>query len=1160
MIDDTCIETIINKYFEQENILTNHQIESYDDYIDNILPSIISQFFPIELSFNDIAKANETKNEIGVDADPNENPVNNIKDISVNLSNISIEQPYYTENNGCSKIMTPNIARLRNFTYSLTVLVSVVIKIKLFQDNQVIELPIKTIDNVVLAKIPIIVKSKYCTYKRDINNECSLDPGGYSIINGNEKVLITQEKITPNLIQVYEVSKNTSKFSFVSEVRSSSDDTYGITKTISVKYTNKSNILDNKLYISLPHIKQDIPLFIIFRALGCISDKEIIYYIIDNNDTTSDKIMVKMLTSSLLEVNEYRTEYESLKYLSKYLNNSNTSFTVDMKINYCKNIIQREYLPHLKDNESKLYFTGLMVNKLLKCYLKIEKQSDRDSYFNKRLEPCGVLLGNLTIQAMNKIVKDMKNYITKEINSGVWSIHNKYSDIINDINITKIIKQNYIENILKGALATGNWGLKTNTNKQGVSQVLNRLTFMSTLSHLRRVSTPVDSTGKLIPPRKLHTTQWGYICPTETPEGQSVGVVKNLSMMCEITNFNPTDKIYDILEDYILHFESFNIFEYNKLDYTKLFINGNWVGFVEKANEVVEIFKQNRKNCYIHPHNSIYWDIQNYSIYIFTDRGRCIRPLFYVSESFRNISNDYLQKLSWDELLLPQGKGIIEYIDTCEVNNSLIAMDYSKINFDQNKYTHSEIHPSLILGALASCIPFLNHNQSPRNTYQSAMGKQAIGLHCTNIHKRFDTFSHVLYYPQKPLINTRMMKHFNFNHMPNGINAIVAIATYTGYNQEDSVIINQAAIDRGLFCSTFYRTYKSEEDKNQLTGEEDMFCAPDTDKLLFPKPCNYSKLEEDGFVKPNTKIDSNDIIIGKVMPTKTNGEYQYRDCSTAIKNNEKGYLDANYVNINGDGYRFCKVRIRSPRHPEMGDKVSSRHGQKGTIGITYLPEDMPFTKDGIVPDIIINPHAVPSRMTIAQLIECILGKSCSLLGYEGDGTGFNGTNVDEVIQILENNGFDGTGNEVLYGGMNGEQMKTSIFMGPTYYQRLKHMSGDKVHSRASGPIVAMTRQPSEGRSAHGGLRFGEMERDCMISHGSSYFLKERMLDVSDKYEVYKCNHCELISTGNAKDGIFECKKCKNYSDFTKVYIPYACKLLLQELMCMGIGPRLLTNS
>jgi len=1140
MSNSDSIRNIIDKYFEQNNVLTNHQIESYDDFIDNILPTIISQYFPLDLSFNDTSK---------------------IKNIKINVINVSIETPQYTENNGCSKVMTPSIARLRNFTYSLTVLIDLIVEITIRDDNIEINLPVKEINNVILTKIPVIVKSRYCNYRKDINSECKFDTGGYSIINGNEKVLISQEKVVPNLIQVYQISKACSKYSYISEVRSSNDNTFGVTKTSTVKITNKSNKYDNLILTTIPRIKEDIPLGILFRALGCISDREILYFIIDNNGSDIDNTMIKIIVNSLKQNNEYKTEYESIKYISKYLN-VNNSFSSEVRMSYCKNILNKEYLPHITGNNSKLYFLGLMVNKLLKCSLGVISSSDRDSYHNKRIETAGVLLGNLTIQGMNKVVKDMKNYITKEVNSGLWNIKGNYSDIINDINIHKIIKKSCIENILKGALATGNWSVKSNSSKQGVSQVLNRLTFMSSLSHLRRISTPVDATGKLIPPRKLHSSQWGYICPTETPEGQSVGIVKNLAMMCEITSQRSTDIIMELFNKYIIYFEELDIFKYNKSDLTKIFVNGNWLGYTENPDIICNEFREKRTKSIIHPHNSIYWSISDHSIHIFTDRGRSIRPLLKI-DSLNNL--DDIGKIikgggSWATLFIKGLSLYIEYIDVNETDNCMILCDHTKYTKDSNQFTHCEIHPSLILGSLASCIPFLNHNQSPRNTYQSAMGKQAIGIHCTNINKRYDTFSHSLYYPQLPLVNTKIMKYFNFNSMPNGTNVIIAVATYTGYNQEDSVIINQGSIDRGLFNSTFYRTYKNEEEKNQLSGDEDIFCKPKVDELLFPKQSNYDKLNSNGFVEPNTKIESNDIIIGKVMPLKNNKEYKFKDNSTSVKRNESGYIDSNYVGINGDGYRFCKVKLRSIKIPEIGDKVSSRHGQKGTIGMTYRQEDMPFTKDGIVPDIIINPHAIPSRMTIAQLLECILGKSCSLLGYEGDGSGFNNTKVEELIQILENQGFDGTGNEILYNGFTGEQMKTSIFMGPTYYQKLKHMSSDKVHSRASGPIVSMTRQPSEGRSSHGGLRFGEMERDCMISHGSSYFLKERMMDVSDKYSVYICNTCNLISTGNLEDNIFECKKCENYSDFTKVYIPYACKLLFQELMCMSIAPRMLTDN
>ena len=1127
MMNDKFIQNIIDKYFNQNNILVNHQIQSFDDYIENILPNIISNFFPLTLNINS----------------------DKINKIIFEINDYKINDPYFTENNGCRKTMTPNIARLRNYTYSLIISVSLIIKIFVYDNNTIVELPSKTIKNVLLGKIPLIVKSKYCVSKNDLFSECKFDTGGYFIVGGNEKVIIMQEKIVPNIIQVYETKKNNTKYSHIAEVRSSNIDTFSLTRTFNVKLISSKNNLN--IYVTIPKIKNDIPLFVLFKALGCLSDKEIINHIVDNNNSDYDNTMINLLEKSIIEASNCNTENSAITYISNYINGNSTT-SLENKINYCKSILNKDLLCHLDNKYSKIHFIGLMVNKLLKKYLNINPSSDRDSYLSKRIESCGPLLGNLTFQCFNRIIKDIKTYVNKELTSGVWLINNNYDDIINDNNINKLIKSNYIEGILKSALATGNWGIKNNQSKQGVSQVLNRLTFMSTLSHLRRISAPIDNSGKLIPPRKLHNTQWGYICPTETPEGQSVGVVKNLSTTCEITLHNNSSIIKSNLSD-IIHLNEIDCFTFIKTDYNKLLINGELIGYIQNVKSFINDFKLKRKNKIIHPHVSIYWDNLNLEIYIFSDRGRCTRPLFINNNDLHTIDFNMIKKLSWDDVIL--NHNIIEYIDSNEINNCILS---NKI-INNEQFSHFEIHPSLILGALASCIPFPNHNQSPRNTYQSAMGKQAIGIHSTNNNLRFDTFSHILYYPQKPLVNTKLMKYFNFNSMPSGINAIIAIATYTGYNQEDSVIINKSAIDRGLFHSTFYRCYKDEEKKNQLTGDEDIFCKPDVNKLLFPKPFNYDKLNDNGFVSKNTKINENDIIIGKVMPLKSDQNFKYKDSSTPIRSNEKGYIDETYIDNNAEGYRFCKVRIRNTKIPEIGDKFSSRHGQKGTTGMVYQQNDMPFTKDGIVPDIIINPHAVPSRMTIAQLIECILGKSCSILGYEGDGTAFNDTNISDVINVLENAGFEGKGNEVLYNGIDGEQMKTSIFIGPTYYQRLKHMSSDKIHSRCGGPIVSMTRQPAEGRSSHGGLRFGEMERDCMISHGASYFLKERLMDVSDKYQVYICNSCKMISPGNFSENIYHCKSCNNYGDFTKILIPYSCKLLIQELMCMSISPRFITN-
>ena len=1138
MISQKDIECIIQKYFSKKNALTEHQISSYNHLIDELLPSILHQVFPINVT--DIS--------------------DKIHSIQMNLININTQTPYYVENNGSSKIMTPHIARLRNDTYSLSILIDLEITLTIKEDDTITYLPTTTLKNILLGKIPIVVKSKYCVTNMIGSDECKNDPGGYVIINGNEKVIISQERIANNVIQVYPNQKQNKKYSLLAEVRSARENVFCVPKLTSVKITYPNELNEHYIRVSVPHLKTEIPLFIIFKALGCITDKQICYHILNNDDSKLDDSMLSLIKPSIIESANIITQTDAIQYLSRYINSSNSTIhnTEEVKFNYIKNSVLTDIILHEESFTSKVHYLGYMVQRLLRCYLNIDDTSDRDSYQSKRIDSCGPLIGNLISISLLRLTREIKTNIQKEISTGLWNINSNYSDIINDINISKIIKSNFIETVLKGAMATGNWGLKNNINRQGVSQVLNRLTYMSTISHLRRVATPIDSSGKLVPPRKLHNSSWGYICPSETPEGASVGVVKNLSMICEITNYQSSEPIKYILNDELIKLDHINIFEFNKTKHVRVIINGELIGYTDNPLHVNNLIKLNRSNGNINIYTSVELDIMNQNIIIYTDSGRCTRPLLKVVDDCLVLEKylDKLKDLSWNSLLtsaidLPEQ--CIEYIDMHEINSLLLSNTSESII---NK-THCEIHPSLILGALASCIPFPHHNQAPRNTYQSAMGKQAIGIHTTNYNKRYDTFSHILYYPQRPMISNHIMEHMKCNDLPNGINVIVAIASYSGYNQEDSIIVNQSAIDRGLFNSTFFRTYKTEEKKNHLTGDEDIFCKPNMDKLLYPKPCNYDKLGEDGFVPKNTYVSDGDIIVGKVIPIKGNKHYNYQDSSVNIRYSEEGYIDDKYINTNSEGYKFCKVRIRSIRIPMIGDKLSSRHGQKGTIGMVYPQEDMPFSKDGITPDIIINPHAIPSRMTIAQLIECILGKACTSLGCVGDSTAFNRIVVNDISSILESHGFDGKGNEVLYSGFNGEQLKTCIFMGPTYYQKLKHMSSDKIHSRSGGPVVSMTRQPSEGRSSHGGLRFGEMERDCMIAHGASAFLKERFMDVSDKYSIYVCNRCGLLACADTKKNMYSCKKCNNYGDFSKCYIPYSCKLLFQELQCMSIYPRIL---
>jgi DNA-directed RNA polymerase II subunit RPB2 len=478
------------------------------------------------------------------------------------------------------------------------------------------------------------------------------------------------------------------------------------------------------------------------------------------------------------------------------------------------------------------------------------------------------------------------------------------------------------------------------------------------------------------------------------------------------------------------------------------------------------------------------------------------------------------------------------------------------------KYTHCEIHPSTIFGILASCIPFPEHNQSPRNTYQCAMGKQAMGMYVTNFDNRMDKTAYVLTYPMRPLVETRVMNMIELNKIPSGCQVIVAIMSHTGYNQEDSILFNKGSIDRGLFQATIYHTEKDEDKK--IHGDEEIRCKPDPTKTKGMKFGNYDKVNAQGVIPENTLVENRDIIIAKVLPIKDarndhTKRIKYEDQSRIHRTGgEETYIDKNYIERNGDGYNFCKVRLRTVRKPIIGDKFSSRHGQKGTIG-NIIPEcDMPFLPSGVKPDIIINPHAIPSRMTIAQLKETVLGKTLLELGLFGDGTSFGKFDIKDICKELQKVGYESNGNELLYNGLTGEQIETSIFVGPVFYQRLKHMVSDKHHSRSIGPMVNLTRQPAEGRSKDGGLRFGEMERDCMCSHGASRFTKERMYDVSDAFKVNVCKRCGLIAAYNDQMHIHYCKTCDNRIDFAYVELPYSCKLMFQELMSMNIAPRIMT--
>jgi DNA-directed RNA polymerase beta subunit len=1964
-MNNTFCWDILDSYFQKGgsadsvNPLVKHQIDSYNKFIDNMLGHIISGFNPVKIS-------NTLKNENGEQSHK----------ICINVLQPSLTKPLFHLQDGSQTVMTPHMARMNKLTYSSSLYVNVNIYIEMTNNDGVIEKFNKTINGVYIGRIPVMVRSKACILQQmpalgeENNNECRYDYGGYFIINGSEKVLISQDRINENKTLVFAPSNNNE--GLYAEIRSMSDSSYLPPKTTSLSMSGKLNHMGRIIRLNTSFIKREVPVFVMFRALGIVSDKEIIQHIVYDLDNTDNQRIIIQLMACCEDACDVHTQEQAELLLIKEMTGVNKNVN---SIELLRANLMNDFLPHVgKSLRRKALYLGYMIRKMIRIYLGYEGYDNRDSYMNKRIDTPGVLMSNLFRQCYGKMTKEIKALIERELN--LWRA-NKTNiatcDIISDNNIRSYFRQSLLESWLKYSLSTGNWGIKSigsfQNIRQGVSQVLNRMSYASTLSHLRRINTAMEKNGKLVQPRKLDNSQIGMICPAETPEGASVGLVKNMALSTVISICMNSTHIRTLLIENGVHIyddmisneaddsdvinesdesdqsdqsgQSNQSNEPNKAGKNSVYnylkqlgntsnvivqINGDIIGYHTDPHTLYNNLKHYKRCGIIYPMTSVVWNIKSRMIIISTEAGRMYRPLLIVDydettgkrelriakilREKNTTWKEYNADKTFDAYLSPSAdintisqeeeEGFIEYLDCDEVNHAMIAMHPSDLEKGMKGtayppcYTHCEIHPSLMNGVLGVSIPFSNHNQSPRNCYQClnenervllsngnykliknvvvgdevvcfdlvskqrvhtkvvnhynrlttkivcnisvasgrviaatndhkfmtnvgwktcgefdsntqlgiymmdnmhhnacsevieiiedvetdvgsgffkdiglvplrndhsnmpiiarlvgyylydklhftntydrkcyvtdveyigfkeynvydtrfiiwietllkdlnwvlklsemaqvefsagylsaayptclddmhktdvvihevvgevmsrvgvsddwhmnhksildfykkiglrynssllgevaviseyimhknycgmvnidkikkvygfndwrlkvyvqgdlvfvpfnmiskcknnkisditvesdhhsfiggngfavsncAMGKQALGIYASNFNKRIDTMGNILNYSQKPLVYTKLSKYTYSNELPAGTNAIVAIMTHTGFNQEDSVIINQSALDRGLFTSTYYKSVKDQCTKNHSTGEEEVFVNPLKSNAASPKPFSYGKLNDEGFVPKNTHVSGSDIVIGKVMPKKINGVIVNHDNSMTLKPNDDGYVDMNYVGTNSDGYKFCNVRLRKNRVPQIGDKLAcyspdheylttdgwvpvaeltkehkvasmvdnklvyqhpeelyefdyegkmysvetnhtsllvtpnhrmyyrcaygkywkidkaediinkrykfkknvdhwepdytdaqfpkqcfrmnadnteithfvfeaytdgngtyqeeyvmdidswitiygiylaegtvgkylvqiaahkprvrqalnevaaktgvkitrcldrgeyvrwhiccrqisnqlglghiaitkklqewvwwlnrkqadnlikamclgdggmmanstwryytssdqiadqfqrlclhaghscnkklktkkdtrnvsleqlnfrqklangknideivvpesytnadywvltiitsqnepivnkyinhsknelnyqdswvdysgkvycckmpigdgivyvkrhglpiwcgnSRQAQKGTIGMVYRHQDMPFTKTGVVPDIIMNPHAIPSRMTMAQLMECIMGKASCHIGACGDATPFSDCSVESIAKVLEKSGMEHYGNEIMYNGRTGEQIRTEIFIGPTYYQRLKHMVIDKIHARGSnGPIVMLTRQASEGRSRNGGLRLGEMERDCMIGHGISEFLKEKMLDTADNYRVFICKNCGLTANANPTKNVYKCNHCKTSADVVQVRVPYAFKLLGQELYTMNI--------
>ena len=1158
---------VIDSFFESKG-LVHQQVGSFDDFVTFKMQEIVDDHAPLEI-------IPEKQYLPGVAQ--SQSQAEGLSVYVLKFGQLSLNRPSHEEVDGSLRMLSPNEARLRNLTYSAPLYVNIhQSTYRLDGEGERVLEREDVYEKVFIGKIPIMLKSEYC-WLRDKDEtelvefgECVFDQGGYFVINGSEKVLIAMERMASNFVYCFH-KKQPSKYSWMCEVRSQADKIQA-TSGFAVKMTTSSATL----VASMPYVNADIPVVILFRALNCLSDKDIIERIVYDLDDTQ---MMEMLRASLQEASPIVSQEAALDYIAKRGGGAQPAAGVagaprEVRIQYARELLQRELLPHVGTvgytESRKAYFIGYMCHRLLLGALGRATEDDRDHFGKKRIDTAGHLMAGSFGQLYRKMLKDAKKILQKQVDGG------KVFDIQSAVRQAACLTEG-----LRYQIATGNWGFDKSGKsiRNGVSQVLNRLTFMSTMSHLRRMNTPLERGGKLAKPRQLHNTHWGMICPAETPEGQAVGLVKNMALMSELSVGSDAGIVYEYLNEWGLEsLDEVNTSQIKQL--TKIFLNGKWVGMHADTTMLTETLKELRREGHIDAQVGIVRDLQTNELRIVTDSGRALRPLFVVDPAEQQLKmatetgeTGLLARLrsrtiKWKELV---SLGVIDYVDTEEEESCMIAMFASSLASRKDycgTYTHCEIHPSVILGVCASIIPFPDHNQSPRNCYQSAMGKQAMGVYATNFDVRLDTLAHVLNYPQKPLVGTRAMEYMRFRELPAGENAVVAIMCYSGYNQEDSLIVNQSSIDRGFMRSVFYRSYAAEEKRSGSRAVE-QFAIPDQLATYGVKKGDYSKLDADGLGLPGSRVLGDDIIVGKVSPidqTATgagaepgvSSRYTQRDCSVSLRPSENGVVDKVMLSTNSKGQKFVKVRVRSLRVPTIGDKFASRHGQKGTCGIMYRQEDMPYSRWGVVPDIIMNPHAVPSRMTIGHLIECLLGKVVSFGegNGEGDATPFTEISVQDVMEKLHELGWQKHGNEVMYSGHTGKKLPAQVFLGPTYYQRLKHMVQDKIHSRSRGPKANLTKQPMEGRARDGGLRFGEMERDCMISHGSAKFLKERLFDISDAYRVHVCDACGTFAVANLNKNHFECKLCPK-ATISQIHIPYAAKLLFQDLMTMQIIPKLI---
>ena len=1290
---------VIKRLFEDDpQMLVRHHIDSYNDFFGKGIFKIFRERNPIILQ---------------KEQDPDTQEFNLRCELYLGGKNgdkVYFGKPIIYDDDR-EHYMFPNEARLRNMTYGTTIHYDIDVVFKIANGSGSgsggeaegmgtrYDVTTATLERILLGRFPIMIQSNHCILHglepkaRFYMGECKNDYGGYFIIDGKEKTIISQEKFADNMIYIRENNED-NVYTHAADVRTVSEDASKPERTLSVRIVAPTTLLTNKqIVVNIPNVRSPVPLFIVMRALGVLSDREILEFCLLDLDEHAE--LLDHFIPSIHDANKIFTQEGAIKFIATLTKSKTIPQVHDILMNY--------FLPQVGETNyiQKAYFLGNMVYKLLRVSLKIDQPTDRDSFKFKRIELSGSLIFDLFKEYYALQQQHIRLAMDREYFKDPKKYEKNFIGLI-QMNYQEFFRERIVENGFKKAFK-GNWGATDHTKRIGVIQDLNRLSYNSFLSHLRKINLPMDSSAKVVAPRMLHGSQWGMIDPVDSPDGANIGFHKHLAFGARVTNqcsaYPMTLWLREVTKMHLLE-ECTRMF----LHYTtKVFVNGTWVGAVTRPEETMRLIRLHRRNALIPIYVSCSWNIKNNEIHVFTDAGRLCRPIFYIDEETGRPSYDKDEilemiragKASWaqmttgftaksdptfqaahcnyytiDELYgratdtsalsvkqkvsedvarvntiedfrrLKATQAIIEYLDTSETESTLISMSHkfekpagakggegssdsesegeedssegkgkgkgrrshrshrshrgTVLSADGKQYTHVEIHPSLVMGVMGNQICFPENNPVARNVFGCGQAKQAASLYHSNYQVRIDKMGVILNNGEIPIVKSRYLDLINHEEHPCGFNAIVAIMSFNGYNVEDSILFNEASIKRGMFRITYYNMYEAREESSSVRGaqRDTRFANIQKEGAIGIKPgYDYSYLDDNGLIRENTEMDDKKVVIGLGSVSIQNDGGQMRDMSTMPKKGQLGFVDKAFMTEGETGFRIGKVRIREERLPSIGDKFCSRCGQKGTVGLIIPEKDMPFTKDGIRPDIIINPHAIPTRMTIGQLIESLMGKACVLHGGFGNCTAYtnNGTKHESFGSVLTEYGYHSSGTEVLYNGMTGEQVKSDIYIGPTYYMRLKQMVKDKINYRSQGPRTQLTRQTVQGRANDGGLRVGEMERDGILGHGAAHFLNESLMVRGDEYHMAVCNKSGMIAIYNPNQNLFMSPMVDGpiqYSgslteaggadgagatgasvvhmtkfgrSFSIVRIPYCLKLLMQELLVMNVQMRIITE-